>query len=142
VDSFRSAERFRLATNLAAWAAASIEIEGSQAISLVEDRYFGMPNRSDGELREVLKALSLHGSEGRVELRDRIVAAYGKLLAVHPKMSGYVAADLLAWDRSEWTDELAQIEAGKAHLDGPAVRAIRQYLRRAAATNHSTSLHD
>jgi hypothetical protein len=141
-ESFRDAERFRLSTNLAAWAAASIEIEGAQAISIIEDRYLGMPNRSDEELKEVLRALSLHGSEGRVELRDRIVAAYGKLLEVHPEMSGYVAADLLTWNRAEWTDELAQIDTGKARLDVPAVQAIRQYLRRAAAANQGASPHD
>jgi hypothetical protein len=141
-DSLRSAERFRLSTNLAAWAAASVEIEGAQAISFIEERYFGMPNRGDDELQEVVMALSLHGGEGRVELRDRIVAAYGKLLEVHPEMSAHVAADLLAWNRSEWTDELVQIEAGRRHLDGPAAQAIREYLRRAAAANQGASLHD
>ena len=40
------------------------------------------------------KALSLHGTEGRTELRDQIVAAYQGLLEVHPAMGGYVAKDL------------------------------------------------
>jgi hypothetical protein len=141
-ESFRSAERFRLSANLAAWAAASIEIEGARAVSFIEDRYFGMPDRTNEELKEVLRALSLHGSEGRVELRDRIVAAYGKLLEVHPVMSAHVAADLLAWNRAEWTEELAQIEAGQVDLEDPAAQAIRQYLRRAATANQGASLHD
>ena len=141
-ESFRSAERFQLTTNLAAWAVASIEIEGARAVSYIEDRYFRMPERSDEELKEVLRALSLHGSEGRVQLRDQIVAAYGKLLEVHPGMSAYVAADLLAWNRGEWTDELAQIGAGNAELDDSAAQAIRQYLRRTSATNQETTERD
>ncbi len=132
-ESFQSAERFRISTNLAAWAAASIEIEGARAVSFIEERYFRTPDRSPAELREVLKALSLHGSEGRVQLRDQIVAAYGKLLEVHPQMSPYVAADLLAWNRFEWTDELSQIKIGHADLDATQAQAIEQYLRRAAA---------
>ena len=91
-----------------------------------------MPDRSDEELQEVLKALSLHGSEGRVELRDQIVSAYGKLLRVHPQMSGWAAADLLAWNRTQWTQELAEIAEGSAPLDDAARQVIRQYLRRAS----------
>jgi hypothetical protein len=132
-ESFCNAERFRLSSNLAALAAASIELEGARAISYIEDRYFARLDRSDEELREVLKALSLHGSEGRVQLRDQIVAAYGKLLEVHPEMSPHAAADLLAWNRTEWTEELAELERGNASLDALARKAIRQYLSRAAA---------
>jgi hypothetical protein len=132
VESFRNAERFRLSNNLAALAAASIELEGARAISYIEDRYFARPDRSDRELREVLKAMSLHGSEGRVQLRDQIVAAYGKLLEVHPQMSAHAAADLLAWNRTEWTEELAELERGNARLDDRARKAIRRYLSRAA----------
>jgi hypothetical protein len=131
-ESFRNAERFRLSNNLAALAAASIELEGPRAISYIEDRYFARPDRSDGELREVLKALSLHGSEGRAQLRDQIVAAYGKLLEVHPEMSAHAAADLLAWNRTEWTKELAELDKGEARVDDLARKAIRRYLSRAA----------
>jgi hypothetical protein len=130
-QAFRSAERFRLSINLAAWAAASIEIEGASAVSFIQNRYFELPDRSDRELKEVFRALSLHGNEGRVELRDRIVAAYGKLLEIHPEMSAYVTADLLAWSRTEWTDKLAQIKARHTGLDDSAAKAIRRYLRRA-----------
>jgi hypothetical protein len=77
-----------------------------------------------------------------VELRDRIVTAYGKLLEVHPEMSAPIAVDLLAWNRAEWTDELAQIEAGRTVLDAPAAEAIRRYLRRAATVDGAASLND
>jgi hypothetical protein len=131
-ESFRNAERFQLSSNLAALAAASIELEGARAISYIEDRYFARLDRSDEELREVLKALSLHGSEGRVQLRDHIVAAYGKLLEVHPEMVAFAAADLLDWNRTEWKEELAELERGSTRLDDLAREALRQYLNRAA----------
>jgi hypothetical protein len=141
-ESFRNAERFRLSSNLAAWAAAAIELEGAGAISYIEDRYFAGLDRNDEELKEVLYALSLHGSEGRVQLRHRIVAAYGKLLEVHPRMAASAAADLLAWNRTEWTAELAEIERSNTSLDDAARKAIRQYLRRVAAADEDDSIDD
>jgi hypothetical protein len=96
-ESFRSAARFGLTKNLAAWAAAAIEIEGAGAISFIQRSYFNQPGRSQDQLLEIIRALSLHGTEGRTELRDEIVASYKVLLDVYPNMGGYVAKDLTAW---------------------------------------------
>ena len=107
IESFHSAERFSSVTNLAALAAAYIELDGEAAISLITRRYFGDRDRGKEELLEVQKALSLHGSEGRTDLRNQIVASYAVLLKNHPDMAQRVAADLLAWKRSELAEQLA-----------------------------------
>ena len=109
--SFRLAERSGLTKDLAAWAMAAIELEGAEAVSFIERRYFRRPDRKQEELVEVVKALSLHGAEGRTDLRDQIVAAYAALLDIHPQMSEYVAKDLAAWKRTELRQRLAAIAA-------------------------------
>ncbi len=105
-ESFRTAERFGLTTNLAAWAAACVELDDAEAVSFIQSTYFQNPDRKQDEILEVVKALSMHGTEGRTELRDQIVEAYEDLLDVHPEVSGYVAKDLIAWNRAELADRL------------------------------------
>ncbi len=105
-ESFRTAERFGLTTNLAAWAAATIELEGAEAVSFIQATYFENPDRNQDELLEVIKAVSMHGTEGRTELRDQIVKAYEILLDVHPDMGGYVAKDFIAWNREDLADQV------------------------------------
>jgi ABC-type nickel/cobalt efflux system permease component RcnA len=90
-----------LTTNLAAWAAAAIEIEGPEAVAFIKHSYFDRPGRGQDELLEIIKALSLHGTEGRSELREQIVASYAVLLDAYPEMGSYVAKDLAAWDRTD-----------------------------------------
>jgi ABC-type nickel/cobalt efflux system permease component RcnA len=105
-ESFRSKERYGLTQNLAAWATAAIEVEGAETVDLIEQSYFVQPGRSREELLEILKALSLHGTEGRTELRDQIADSYATLLRTYPDMGGYVAGDLAAWGRTEWSHQL------------------------------------
>jgi hypothetical protein len=112
VRSFRLAERFGLTKDLAAWATAAIELEGAEAVSFVERRYFRQPDRKQEELVEVVKALSLHGTEGRTDLRDQIVVSYAALLDIHPQMSEYVAKDLAAWKRTELSQRLSEPKLG------------------------------
>ena len=129
LESFRSAERIGLTRNLAAWAAASIEVEGADAVSFIQGCYFRDPDRKRDELVEVVKAMSLHGTEGRTELRDQIVSSYDVLLDVHPDLVGYIVKDLIAWKRPELTQRISNIEAKGATLDFAEKKAIRQYLR-------------
>jgi hypothetical protein len=89
-ESFCSAAQFGLTTNLAAWAAASIELEGEDAISFIETQYFRNSNRTLQELTQVVKALTLHGTEGHTHLRGRINASYAVLREVHPDMAALV----------------------------------------------------
>jgi len=129
LESFRSAERIGLTRNLAAWAAASIELQGADAVSFIQRCYFRDPDRKRDELVEVVKAMSMHGTEGRTELRDQIVSCYDVLLDVHPQMIEYIVKDLIAWKRPELTQRISNIEAKGAKLDFAAKKAIRQYLR-------------
>ena len=69
------------------------------------------PNRKRDELVEVVKAMSLHGTEGRTELRDQIVSSYDVLLDVHPQMMEYIVKDLIAWKRFELKQRISNIEA-------------------------------
>jgi hypothetical protein len=141
-ESLRSAERFGVTQNLAAWAAASIELEGTEAVSFIERRYFRQAGRKQNDLVEVVKALSLHGTEGRTELRDRIVASYAVLLEFHPAMSGAVAKDLINWKRTELTQRLSAIEAAGKSLDPTSRNSIRRYLRLATDSHQGEGTND
>ncbi len=131
-DSLRSAAEFGIATNLAAWATALIEIEGAAALDLIETHFLRDADRKPEELREIVLALSVHGAEGHTHLRDRIVAAYGTLLAGHPEMARHVADDLIAWRRNELAEPLAKyLAANRATLDLQTSLRLRAYIRRA-----------
>lgn len=140
--SFRNAERYDLSINLAAWAAAAIEVDGQRALSFIEEKYLASHDCSSEAMTEILKALSLHGSEGRVDLRDHIVSSYETLLEIHPDRSAHVAADLLAWRRTECSAELSAILDRNADLGDAERRIVRQYVRRAASLEKSGSIED
>ena len=116
-DSLESAQRFQLTTNLAAWATAAIEIDGDKAIEYLQEHYCRRSDRTPEELREVVKALSLQGTQDNGALRDRIIAAYRVLLENHPATAELVSRDLDAWQRSDLTNLLQTIEASRAGND-------------------------
>ena len=103
-QSLRSAARCDTTIRLAAWATASIEIEEEKAVDFIESAYFRNPDRTAEELKAVLGALSVHGTDGHTHLRARIVASYETLLAHHPAMTPEVAVDLISWKRTELAD--------------------------------------
>ena len=109
-ESLRRAERFGLTTDLAALAAAAIELNADEAMEFFEERYFRNPDRSRSELTQVLKATSLHGAEQHAVSRERIVESYRTLLAAHPEMASVVAPDLAAWDRDISSSHSFKIE--------------------------------
>ena len=116
-ESLESAQQFQLTTNLAAWASAAIEIEGVKAVAYIEKHYCCRSDRTPEELREVVKSLSLHGTEDAGELRERIVAAYRVMLKAHPTMAPGVAGDMNAWNRADLADLLQTIEASRPGND-------------------------
>jgi hypothetical protein len=130
--SFDMAERYQILGNLAAWTTAYIETKGAGAIDRIEDRYFRGSDRTRAELTEITKALSVHGSDGHVELRDRIVDAYAVLLENHPSMVGYVARDLAAWQHWRLTGPIRAIADDRADLDHQTLFAVGYYLGLAA----------
>ncbi len=126
--AFGLAARHNQETHLAAWATAYIEIDGADAIEVIEARYFQDHARSDAELLEVGKALSVHGSDGHVHLRDRMVEAYTKLLDTHPSMVGPVAKDLAAWQAWGPADRIRAIAGDRDALDLPTLFLVGHYL--------------
>lgn len=105
-QSLRDAARFSTTYRLAAWATASIERSGEKTIDFLRREYFENANRKPEELKAVIQAFSVHGTNGHTDLRDRIVAAYKTLLEVHPAMTLYVVQDAIAWKRTEFTEAI------------------------------------
>lgn len=131
-DSLRSAAHFGSVIRLGAWATAAVEIGGEEAVEFIESEYFKAANRSENELKEVALALSVHGTNGHVHLRDRIVAAYRVLLENHPSMTAAIANDLIAWKRTELADEiLGYLAAHPREFDFQTTLRLRAYVRKA-----------
>ena len=125
----------RSKTNLSAWVAAFIETNPDTGVGEIESLYFSNKNRTIDELLEVIKGLSVLGSEGGfrvapelVDRRHRIVNSYGTLLDNHPQMAGPVAKDLTIWQIRALVDELTQIRENESALDQYTKMAITYYL--------------
>lgn len=127
-ESFRTAVRFGSTTNLAAWTAAAVEVEGTSAIDFIEENYFRHAARKPEELKAVMIALSMVGAEGDPELQNRIVRSYRELLRNAPTVAPHVAATLRLWDRVELTEELTNILTNGTELSLSDERLMRCYL--------------
>ena len=138
LDAFQSAHRFGLTTNLAAWAAAAIEVDCGSTISFIEDKYFRRAKSSVEELDAVITALSMHGSQQDAERQDLIVASYRVLLEHHPHRAPQVADDLYAWKRSELVDVLAAIRECDTSFVTAGKHSITRYLRSVESLKEST----
>jgi hypothetical protein len=136
-ETFHTHQRLGMKTNLAAWATAYIEIEEGAAITVIEERYFRNNTRTQEELVEVMKALSAHSSDGHTHLRDRIAASYGVLLDAHPTMASYVAKDLLAWQRWDFTDVLSKMLSAQADVDPLGAYMLELYISQALEAQRS-----
>jgi hypothetical protein len=88
---------------------------------------------------EAMKALAVHASDGHTHLRDRIAASYGVLLDVHPAMASYVAKDLLAWQRWDFTGVLSKILEAQANDDPLGAYMIELYVSQAKEAQRSES---
>jgi hypothetical protein len=131
-EAFHSAARFKSSLSLGAWATAYIELEEEKAIEFIEAEFFRNSGHSPAALRDVTMALSVHGSNGHTHLRDRIVASYGTLLAKYPAMTPDVAKDLIAWNRTELTSEVASyVAAHQLELDLATALELMAYSRKA-----------
>jgi|GEM_PF-421469 len=124
--------KWSLTLQTAAWATALIEIDGADGIDRLSELYLGEAEREPEELAAIHAALRVHGNEGRPELREPVVAAYGKLLEHHPSLAADLADDLTKWNRFDHT------AAFTSHLreqpsDLLATARIRQHLRAAEA---------
>ena len=131
---FESAARYGLETNLSAWVTAFIETHPDTGIEEVEAKYYLNADRSRTELEEVLKGLSVLGSEGGlatkniVKRRRRIIKSYAKLLDYHPQMAGWVAKDLTVWKIRAMVERMERINSQESNLDASSKLAVNYYL--------------
>lgn len=120
----------RITVNLSAWATALIEIDGEDAVEVIEKQYFRSSNRTKAELKAVTAALSEHGNDGHIYLRDRIVQSYSALLDTYPNMANLVTQDLIKWQRWELSKKLSDILVNPEQTDPLNAYAIKLYLSR------------
>lgn len=133
-DSFRSAHRFGLTSNLAALTAAAVEVDGNSAIDFVEQNYFRKNGKSLEEVRAVSNALSILGKQTKPVLQDQIVSAYRHLIHHYPVVAADIADDLQKWERFELADKMSLILEEQDSLKFEARQPIRQYIRAATAS--------
>ena len=122
-----SAARFDLASNLSAYATAYVEMAGEAALAFLEETFLSGHNRDRTVVAEIVRALSVHGAEGRTELRDRIVGLYRELLDRRPYLAGIVATSIAGWDVTALAPRMAEILSG-TDLDEPSRLAVAGYL--------------
>jgi hypothetical protein len=138
-EKLKTAAAYGLTINIAAYATALIEMTGTDGVTQLTKEYFVEPGRSNAELIEIVKALSIQGTGGAVELRAAIVDAYGRLLAHHPKLAGYVANDLSDWKVARFVPRLREILNTGVGLDGASKMAVAAYLSSADAGESARS---
>lgn len=141
-ESFHSAARYSSTTNLAALATACIELEPTKALSFIDRKYLQDRDRTLEEIRQIHRALSLHGTEGRTELRDQVVHGYAAILRNYPQLAPLIATDLAAWGRTDLVQELAQIESSDVALNYAERKAVRHYLGLASTAFKSARIDD
>lgn len=132
VEHVHSAERFGSVNQLAAWATAWIETDEGKALDFFEEHYFQQPDRTKDEISALLMALSVHGNNGHVHLRDRIVDNYRLILSRHPDLARAIIGDLTNWQRWDLAGPVATIVAERDRtLDGPTRQLLRNYVHQA-----------
>lgn len=129
-ESMRNASRFSMTSLLAAWATALVEVDGEEGLAFLREQYIENRDRDPAEMREIQMALSVHGTNGRTDLRERIVQDYGRMLERHPAMAARVVADLSKWKRVDHVGMVAGIlAADPGGLDRGTVQQLRNYVR-------------
>lgn len=138
-NKLEAASRFGLTINLSAWVTAFIETHPASGIEEIERLYFRNENRTQEELKEVLKGFSVLGSESMlgkdpalVKRQHRIVSSYAALLDNHPLLAGAVARDLTVWRIHALVEPLSEIIDKEPRLDPVDRFAVQYYISMAA----------
>ena len=116
--------------NLAAWATAYLEIQGTVGIDQLVQWYFRDARRSRDELRPVTRALAGHANYDP-EWRQPVVAAYRVMLETHPYAAPDIAHDLIAWKHWDLAEQLQQLKSQLTMSDPLGAYKIDLYLQRA-----------
>jgi hypothetical protein len=132
-------QRSSITLNLDAWATAFVEVTGVEGIARLERWYFRDSGRSREELRNIIRALSVHAT-ATPELRAPVVAAYRELAGVHPRSTPDIARDLIAWRQWDFSERLRLLRPQIAERDPLGAYAVSLYLQRAKA--HEAAVQD
>jgi hypothetical protein len=131
--------QYQITLNLSAWVTAFIESQPDFGVEEIEKLYFSTRDRNQDELKEVLKGLSVLGSEGGIHFkpeiidrRHRIIKSYATLLDNYPIMAGLVAKDLTNWKIRALAPQLSRIKNGEQILDPSSLFAVDYYLSMAS----------
>ncbi|MDX1560351.1 MAG: hypothetical protein R3193_15695 [Marinobacter sp.] len=125
-----SLSRLDYTLNLSAWATALIEIDRQEAIAWLETAYLGDSDREPETVLEILKALSVQGA-GASGLRGRILESYGVVIREHPSLAGWVARDLVSWNKWRFADALEEVRESNVPMDSASAYMIDYYTRQA-----------
>ena len=121
------AHRMGVSRNLAAWATALIEMDGTEGLLHIEELYVDGPRRSAEELEQLVLALSTHGKTN-AGLRDNISDIYRRLMQSNPDMASGFVLDLVAWERWDFVDEYRRFRQDMGPGDPLGNYAINLYL--------------
>ncbi|HBE67816.1 MAG TPA: hypothetical protein DDW52_06675 [Planctomycetaceae bacterium] len=128
-DSLRSAERFGLQSNLSAWAAAAIEIDGQAALQFIAEKYGRGSSKDAEEIEAIIAAISMHGRFADLEMQNTIVDLYRQILHTRPEFASRIAEDLLAWERWELSEQLSEILEKGSLLGREERLSVARYVR-------------
>ncbi len=138
-NKLENCARYQITLNLSAWVSAFIESQPDFGVEEIEKLYFSTRDRTRDELEEVLKGISVLGSESGipfkpdiVDRRHRIIKSYATLLDNYPMMAGLVAKDLTNWKTRALVPQLSRIKNGEPILDSASLFAVDYYLSMAA----------
>jgi hypothetical protein len=132
IEEMENRQRHSFTQNLDAWATAYLEVTGTAGIDRLSHWYFRNAAKSRGELRSIIRALSVHATNAP-EYREPVVAAYRKFLDVHPDAAPDIARDLIAWREWEFSEKFRELRPEISERDPLGAYTVNLYLRRAAA---------
>ena len=128
-DAFLTAARFGTVTRMTAWTTAYLEISPDEAMAAIETEFFDNPNRQLIEMQAVVAALSAHGHEGHIYLRDDIVEGYKTLLKNYPDLAATIVQDLLLWERWDLVENYRELMKDPPEsLDYMSAFLCKQYI--------------
>ncbi len=139
IQALRSAERFGLNMNLAAWIVAGAEVAPDETFRLLQEKYLSGDQRSVEEIAAVASALSVIGSNCNDQCRNQVVECYRSLLGqqemkLPPGLVGQVTSNLSDWQRADLVNEVADFEKrSRKELRLAERRLVTNYLRWAAS---------
>lgn len=128
-NSLQSAERLGMTTNLSAWAAAAIEVDGQEALESIVKKYGRGSSKKTEEVEAIIAALSMHGAIADRDLQDSIVDCYRQILQSQPEFASRIADDLLAWERYDLSGLLGEVLQRQGTLRSDERRSIARYLK-------------